>query len=204
MFTVWNHTLYCSRYLMHHLMSLTPGGQDLHDGVLDTLQTSQVLTYWSISGREPTLPLCVNTPILEISQLLRKTMVGLATPCSSRVFSSSPVCIALGCVAYCCSVQEALTRVSSGTVHYSSARTLNSTEQPLFAATARALCQSAAPYTVSCYKRVYPETSARLDTEQAVKGLKELIQSWDQERSQMSGELAPVRPYMWCWCLHSY
>ncbi|KAL3162063.1 hypothetical protein ABBQ38_009127 [Trebouxia sp. C0009 RCD-2024] len=83
-------------------------------------------------------------------------------------------------------LQEALTRVSSGTVHYSSARTLNSTEQPLFAATARALCQSAAPYTVSCYKRVYPETSARLDTEQAVKGLKELIQSWDQERSQMS------------------
>lgn len=87
-------------------------------------------------------------------------------------------------------MQEALTRISSGTVHYSSAHTLNSTEQPLFAATARALCQLAAPYTISCYRRIYPETSARPDTEQALKGLKELIQSWDQERFQASGELA--------------
>lgn len=86
------------------------------------------------------------------------------------------------------SVQEALTRVCNGTAHYSSARTLNSSEQPLFAATARALCQVAAPYTVSCYKRIYPETTARLDTEQAVKGLKEVIQSWDQEQAQKPGK----------------
>lgn len=85
------------------------------------------------------------------------------------------------------SMQEALSRVCNGTVHYSAARTLNTTEQPLFAATARALCQLAAPYTVSCFKRIYPETTARLDTEQAVKGLKEVIQSWDQEQAQKPG-----------------
>ena len=80
-------------------------------------------------------------------------------------------------------MQEALARVCNGTAHYSSARTLNSTEQPLFAATARALCQLAAPYMVSCYKRIYPEASVRLDTEQAMNGLKAVIQSWDQEQA---------------------
>ena len=114
------------------------------------------------------------------------------TMLSSSFFGwSASYCLPGSCHGYYCScLQEALTRVSNGTVHYSSARTLNSTEQPLFAATARALSQSAAPYTVSCYKRIYPETSVRLDTEQALKGLKELIQSWDQERSQLAGKLA--------------
>ena len=80
----------------------------------------------------------------------------------------------------------------NGTAHYSSARTLNTTEQALFAATARALCQQAAPYTVSCYKRIYPETSVKLDAEQAMKRLKEVIQSWDQEQAQRPGECADL------------
>ena len=80
----------------------------------------------------------------------------------------------------------------NGTAHYSSAHTLNTTEQPLFAATARALCQLAAPYTVSCYKRIYPETSVKLDTEQAMKRLKEVIQSWDQEQAQRPGKHADL------------
>ena len=80
----------------------------------------------------------------------------------------------------------------NGTAHYSSARALNSTEQPLFAATARALCQLAAPYIVSCYKRIYPETSVKLDTEQALKGLKEVIRSWDQEQAQQPGKQADL------------
>ena len=77
--------------------------------------------------------------------------------------------------------------MSNGTAHYSAARTLNSTEQPLFASAARALQDLAAPYTVSCFKRVYPGTSANIDIEQAVKVLSEVIQGWDQEQAAVTG-----------------
>lgn len=84
-------------------------------------------------------------------------------------------------------MQEALTRVCNGTAHYSSARTLNSTEQPLFASAAKALCDLAAPYAVNCLNRIYPGTTARVDQEQALEGLKEVIQSWEQEQLKKPG-----------------
>ena len=91
----------------------------------------------------------------------------------------------------------------NGTANYSSARTLNSSEQALFAATAKALCQLAAPYTVSCYKRVYPESTVKLDTEQAMKGLKEVMESWDQEQAQRPGEQADVPHHCACFTLET-
>lgn len=81
-------------------------------------------------------------------------------------------------------LQEALTRICTGTAHYSAARTLNSSEQPLFTAAAKAQCDLVVPYAVSCYQRVYPQSTSKVDVEQATKALREVIQVWDQEQAQ--------------------
>lgn len=77
--------------------------------------------------------------------------------------------------------------------HYSAARTLKGTEQQLFQSAARALCDPVAPYTVSCYRCVYPEVTAKVDVNQATKALRDVIQAWEQEEAQKSERLADVR-----------
>jgi len=88
-----------------------------------------------------------------------------------------------------CALQEALTRICTGTAHYSAARTLNSSEQPLFAAAAKALCDLVAPYAVSCYQRIYPQSTSKVDVEQATKALREVVQALDQEQAQKKGDV---------------
>jgi len=87
-------------------------------------------------------------------------------------------------------LQEALTRICNGTAHYSAARTLNSSEQPLLAAAAKAQCDLVAPYAVSCYQRVYPQSTCKVDVEQATKALREVVQAWDQEQAQKKGDVS--------------
>ena len=81
-------------------------------------------------------------------------------------------------------LQEAITRVCSSTAHYSAARMLSGTEQQLFQSAARALCDLVTPYTVSCYRCVYPEVTAKMDVNQATKALRDVIQAWEQEQGQ--------------------
>ncbi len=95
------------------------------------------------------------------------------------------------------SLQEALTRVCSGTAHYSAARTLSSTEQPLFAAAAKALCDLVVPYSVSCYQRIYPDATATVDADKATKSLREVIDSWDQEAALKAGAVGSF--CLICW-----
>ena len=87
-------------------------------------------------------------------------------------------------------MQEALTRICTGTAHYSAARTLNSSEQTLFAAAAKAQCDLVAPYAVSCYQRIYPQGTSKVDVEQATKALREVVQAWDQEQAQKKGDMS--------------
>ena len=86
-------------------------------------------------------------------------------------------------------VQEALTRICNGTAHYSAARTLNTSEQPLFAAAAKAQCDLVVPYAVSCYQRIYPQASAPMEMGQATKALREVIQAWDQKLAEKTGAI---------------
>jgi len=88
-----------------------------------------------------------------------------------------------------CALQEALTRICNGTAHYSAARTLNSSEQTLFAAAAKAQCDLVVPYAVSCYQRIYPQSTSKVNVEQATKALREVVQAWDQEQAQKKGEV---------------
>ena len=88
-----------------------------------------------------------------------------------------------------CALQEALTRICTGTAHYSAARTLNSSEQPLFAAAAKAQCDLVAPYAVSCYQRIYPQSTSTVNVEQATKAPREVVQVWDQEQAQKKGDV---------------
>lgn len=136
--------------------------------------------------------LSINQSVGQPNQLINLSITAQNGQKAAVLTSSSCACFY--------ALQEALTRICTGTAHYSATRTLNSSEQPLFAAAAKAQCDLVAPYAVSCHQCIYPQSTSKVDVEQATKALREVIQVWDQEQAQKKGDV----PFFKLSCTYPY